>query len=301
MKAIIKEKKGIFVRNIPIPQPRASDVLIKVMIAGYCRTDGYVAQDRIKTKTPLVLGHEFSGIIHSFGRNVRKFKKGDRVAVMPILRDRHGCYSGSMLGLDTHGGFAEYVCVPQESVYKIPDKLSFKEGAYLEPIAASLAVLKAPIKRNNMGLILGNNRIAKLTQKILKIYRFKSVKIIPENNLKRIASNSYDFAIETLLSTENLSELIRILKPNGIIILKSRQYSPVEVSIGRIVQKDLKIFGTYYGDFNEGIRLLESKKLNVKNIFGRVYKLEAALKILNGRIDKKENKKIFFNLNLCAE
>lgn len=301
MKAIIKERRGVFLRDIPIPKPGVFDVLIKVVIAAYCRTDGYVAQNKIKTKVPLVLGHEFSGIIEKVGKKVQRLKKGDRVAIMPILPNKDGHYLGPMLGMDVGGAFAEYVVVPERAVYKIPDKLSFIEAAYLEPVTSSLAVLKAPINKKQRGFILGQNRIAKLTQRILDIYGFKSIKMIAPDKLKNIPSNSYDFAIETLVTTKTMSELNRIIKPGGIIILKSRQFSPVEISIGKIVQKDMKLFGTYYGDFQKSIDLLVSKKLKVSDIFGPALGLQEAVKILKGKIDGYEEKKIFFQVNSCAE
>src|SRR3989338_11047735 len=112
MKAIIKDKKGLFLRQVPTPVPAATEILIKVIIAGYCRTDAYVTQGKIKTKMPMIPGHKFSGIVERVGKKVKRFKKGDRVAVMPILPDREGYYSGSMIGVDIDGAFAEYVVVP---------------------------------------------------------------------------------------------------------------------------------------------------------------------------------------------
>src|SRR3989304_2583925 len=117
MKAIVKEKNGVFMRDIPVPEIGATEVLVRVAVVAYCRTDGYVAGDRIKTKTPLILGHEFSGVIEKVGGGVSKFKKDDRVAVMPILPDAHGRYLGPMLGVDRDGAFAEYISVPEIAVY----------------------------------------------------------------------------------------------------------------------------------------------------------------------------------------
>src|SRR3989338_2726523 len=98
MRAIVKENEGVFLRDIPTPAIDPTDVLIRVAVVAYCRTDGYVAQDKIKTKIPLVLGHEFSGVVEKVGDKVIKFKMGDRVAIMPILPDANGRFLGPMLG-----------------------------------------------------------------------------------------------------------------------------------------------------------------------------------------------------------
>lgn len=301
MKAIVKEDRGVFLRDVPVPQPGDFSVLIRVVIAAYCRTDGYVAQNKISTKVPLILGHEFSGIVEKVGKNVKCVNKGDRVAVMPIFPHKDGRHLGPMLGMDVEGAFAEYVVVPEEAVYRIPHTITFLEAAYAEPVTASLAVLNAPIRAEQTGFILGNNRIAKLTQEILRLHGFKSVAMIAADALSSVASNSYDFVIETLVTTEAMSELIRIIKPHGVIILKSRQFSPIEISVGKIVQKDIELFGTYYGDFKEGIDLLASKKLNLEDIVGPVLNLEEAPAILMGKGNGYEDKKIFFQIDPCVE
>jgi len=299
MKAIIKYKKGLVLGQVPMPLPKSGEVLVKVAIAGYCRTDAYVANNKIKTKTPLIPGHEFSGTVEKIGKAVTKFKKGDRVAVMPILPDRHGYYSGDMIGVDRDGAFAEYVSVPEVSLYKISPKLRFKDAAYLEPVAASLAVLKAPIRKKQRGFVLGDDRIAKLTHRIISSYGFKFSEMISLSRLKRRPDNFYDFAIETFASSENLAEIIRVVRPGGVIVLKSRGYAPVEIPLGMIVRKDLRLHGTYYGKFKDAIHLLESGKLKVNDILGPVLDLEDAIKILKGDIKKYGGKKLFFKP--CAE
>ena len=281
MKAIIKYKKGLVLGQVPMPLPKSGEVLVKVAIAGYCRTDAYVANNKIKTKTPLIPGHEFSGTVEKIGKAVRRFKKGD------------------MIGVDRDGAFAEYVSVPEVSLYKISPKLRFKDAAYLEPVAASLAVLKAPIRKKQRGFVLGDDRIAKLTHRIISSYGFKFSEMISLSRLKRRPDNFYDFAIETFASSENLAEIIRVVRPGGVIVLKSRGYAPVEIPLGMIVRKDLRLHGTYYGKFKDAIHLLESGKLKVNDILGPVLDLEDAIKILKGDIKKYGGKKLFFKP--CAE
>jgi threonine dehydrogenase-like Zn-dependent dehydrogenase len=300
MKAIIKQSDGVFLKEVPIPGIIATDVLIRVAIVAYCRTDGYVAQDKIKTKTPLILGHEFSGIIESVGEEVIKFKKDDRVAIMPVLPDEKGYYLGPMLGVDRDGAFAEYVSVPEVAVYKIPDSMSFVEAAYLEPVAASLAILKMPLEKNQKGFILGKNRISNLTKRILDLYGFNSIDIVPIEKMQNVTDDSYDFAIETIATAATLAQLVRVVRPGGAIILKSRQYVPVEINVKKIVQKDLRLLGTQYGDFQKGLDLLASGQLKVNDMF-ETLDLEDAVDVLKGEPNRYEDKKLFFNTHLCAE
>ncbi|MDP3985509.1 MAG: alcohol dehydrogenase catalytic domain-containing protein, partial [bacterium] len=112
MKAIVKTRTSVAVRTVPVPRISAGDVLIKVAMAGLCRTDTYAARGTLKVKEGTILGHEFSGTIEQVGRSVRKLKRGDRVAVMPIVSNKQGDYVGPMVGVNTHGAYAEFIRVP---------------------------------------------------------------------------------------------------------------------------------------------------------------------------------------------
>jgi len=300
MKALVKTREGVFLKDVPVPKVGKTDILIKVMLAGFCRTDSYVAKNLIKTKTPLILGHEFSGVVEKTGSGIKKFKPGDRVGVMPILSDNQGRYTGDMIGVERDGCFAEYVSVPETAAHKIPAGLPFKEAAYLEPVTSSLAVLNVPLKKDWRGVIAGDNRIAKLTERILRGHGFRKIKIVPMEKLNEIQNNEYDFAIETVATTNVISQLIRKVKPGGIMIMKSRQFDPVKISIGEIVKKDIRIFGAYYGSFKKAIKILQSKKLKLETILGETLPLKKAAAIVCGKTRVKEDRKIFFDPTCAA-
>ena len=196
MKALIKNGKNVAVKVVPELQiSKSNEVKIKVIYAGICRTDIYVAQGKIDSISPLILGHEFSGIVTDLGTQVTKFELGDRVTVNPVITEQEGKCS-TFLGIDRQGAFAEYVIVPEEFVYKLPDHVDFKEGAYTEPIAAALAIFNADIKPEQTGLIYGSNRIAKLTSRILQIYGFDNIDIYDTSQGKILKENYYDYIIE---------------------------------------------------------------------------------------------------------
>ncbi len=284
MRALIRNKNSLGVQSVPVPELSAdNDVLIRVMVSGLCRTDVYVAEGLIQIeKQHLILGHEFSGIIEEIGPNVSKFKCGDRVAVMPVfpLGDTiKPVVEGSintMLGIDHDGSFSEYIAVPSSFVYKIPDNMSFKQGAYLEPVAAALAPLNANIRPDQAGLIYGENRIARLTERVLKAKGYTNIEVYDDSEYgsRPLANNHYDFIIETFATTETVNRLVKAIKPNGTIILKSRQHQPVEVNINTLVMKDITMQAVNYGDFQEGIDLIASGKLQIDDLLGDVYALE---------------------------
>lgn len=298
MKALVKNRGSLSIQNIATPENLGdNDVLIKVVLTGLCRTDVYVAHDIIKTKKDsLILGHEFSGIVETTGSDVTHVKRNDRVCVMPFLHLNNTLneyYKDcEMLGLDSDGSMAEYIKIPAYTVFKLPDSVSFKLGAYMEPICASMAVLNADIKPNQKGLIYGDNRISQLTLRILKAKGFNDVDIYSAGENTLPADNSYDFIIETLATTQTFNEMINIVKPGGVIVLKSRQHTPVEMNINKLVQKEIRLQAVNYANFQDCIDLAASDLLYVDDLLGDVFPLEAYDDVFN-KSQTSETKKLF--------
>jgi L-iditol 2-dehydrogenase len=303
MKALVKEKEKVTLREEPRPHLQAADeVLIHVEIAGLCRTDMYVAEGRIATAEPLILGHEFAGVIIASGKKAKTFTEGDRVTVNPQLACGQcpSCWAGDclvcphsrFLGLHTHGAFAEYIVVPARAVHKLPDTVSFQQGAYTEPVAASLAVLKAGINQHERGLIYGDNRISRLTHEILKAYGFTDAAVFDASQ-GVLPSHTYDFIIETLATTETLEEMIHAIRPRGKIILKSRQHRPVSITLTDIIQKEPVFHAVNYGSFEESLALMAKGRLDLDGLFGEVYALEAFDEVF-ARSQASESLKLFF-------
>nr|WP_228723244.1 L-threonine 3-dehydrogenase [Desulfosediminicola flagellatus] len=133
MKALVKAEKrpGLWLQDVPIPEPGKSDVLIKIMRTAVCGTDVHIYNwDAWAEKTipvPMAVGHEFVGRIEAIGENVPDFKPGDLVSgeghlVCGHCRNclagrRHLCANTSGVGVNRAGCFAEYLSIPQTNVW----------------------------------------------------------------------------------------------------------------------------------------------------------------------------------------
>jgi threonine dehydrogenase-like Zn-dependent dehydrogenase len=292
MKAIVKTTQGVVLKEKEIPRLRnTNDVLIKVLLTGLCRTDLYAAQNKLPMNEGTVLGHEFTGIVEQVGPVVNSRLLNQRVGVLPIFTKSPGVYS--MLGVDLDGSYADYVVVPDTHVYPLPGNLSMEEAAFLEPVAACLAVVNAEIKPQQRGLIYGNNRIAELTRRILVSKGFTQVTVAPDGPVAE-PDNAFDFIVETTASTQAFEEMVRLTKPQGMIVLKSRPYMQVSIPLTLIVRKEIKLMGVHYGSFEEAIELLASRKLVVDDLFGSTYSFAEAVPILLGERVIPEENKLFF-------
>ncbi len=177
--------KDIRVEETAIPTPNDNQVKIEVKFTGICGSDlheynhgpqlipydkPYLLNGHQGTTT---LGHEFSGIIDEVGKNIKHFKKGDRVVVEPIFRNPEspfiakGEYNLSeplgFVGLTSNGGFAKYVVVEDYMVHKIPDDFTYEQGALVEPAAVAVyAVQQSGLSAGDTVLVSGAGPIGLL-------------------------------------------------------------------------------------------------------------------------------------------
>ncbi len=310
MQAVIRSGGKTTLNEVPPPEVRAvDDVLIRVEVAGICRTDLYAAEGRLPGPEPLILGHEFSGVVERVGEQVRKVTVGDRVAVMPWIEcgTCRGCCSDfgtalrclhpRMLGVDLDGAFAEYVVVPERNAYVVPPKLPATLAAYAEPIAASLAVLKAGFQPNARGLIYGDNRIAQLTLTLLKSQGFPDVVAYdPCISAYEVEDSSFDFVVETVATESALDFVLRAVRPGGKVVLKSRPCQPVALDLRAAVLKEVTFHAVNYAPFSSALDLAAGGGLELEDLLGPVYPLAAyqeAFAAASGR----EAKKVFLTLS----
>lgn len=175
--------KDVRIEEVPIPEPRDNEVLIKVKYAGICGSDlgSYTGGWALPTiphpitgKTlPVTTGHEPSGEVVKVGKNVAKTKPGDRVTVEPLIycgtceACKNGFHnlcensvgqdgSGNIIGFAVDGAFAEYMVADEQSVYLLPDNMDYQLGALTEPVAVAVqAVHKSGLKVGQTAAIFG--------------------------------------------------------------------------------------------------------------------------------------------------
>lgn len=178
MRAVVIERPGsLRVDTVEDPDPGESEVVVRVEACGVCGTDLHIADGEFPpTPYPIVPGHEFSGVIVGAGRSLPRWLQiGDRVAVDPSLfcgtcdacRAGRGnlCSRWGAIGDTVNGAFAELVAVPAANVYRLPEDVSFRAAALVEPLSCAvhgvrrlgpvLADSVLVVGAGTMGLLLG--------------------------------------------------------------------------------------------------------------------------------------------------
>ncbi|MCB1754278.1 MAG: L-threonine 3-dehydrogenase [Gammaproteobacteria bacterium] len=150
MKALVKAKSeaGLWMEDVPQPAPGAGEVLIRVKKAAICGTDVHIwkwddwAQKSVPV--PMVVGHEYAGVVEAIGEDVSTVQTGQRVSGeghIPCGKCRN-CLSGRAhicaetigVGVNYPGAFAEYLVIPEANVRPLPDAVSDEIGAILDPL-----------------------------------------------------------------------------------------------------------------------------------------------------------------------
>ena len=186
MRALMKVEKGeghFEVRDIPKPIiTKPDDILIKVSAAGVCGTDIHILHDKFQNYPPVVLGHEFSGIVEDVGENVERFKQGDRVVGEPHTLAcgicdacRHGkiqiCKSKRSPGWGIDGAFTDYLVMPEKMLHRVPGNVSQEVAALAEPTAiVTHAVLeRGRVEPQDFVVVVGAGPIGVLSAFVAKM------------------------------------------------------------------------------------------------------------------------------------
>lgn len=180
-------RKDIRIESVQEPQPSEGEVVLKVKRCGICGTDLHdytsgpqvipVDEPHVLTghKAPIIMGHEFSGEIAALGSQVEGWKVGERVAVMPLLHCgkcyycrrglEHLCEQFAAIGLQWYwGGFAEFSLVKDYQLNRLPDDVSYEQGACVEPCSLAVyGIIRSGLQAGDSVLITGGGPTAVLT------------------------------------------------------------------------------------------------------------------------------------------
>ena len=196
MKAVVKYDNvagATEVREVPVPSIGPDDVLVETAYIGICGSDPHMHHNKVsyKVNVPLILGHEFAGVIAEVGANVTGWKVGDRVTsethadycgkcVMCRTNNYHVCRERKGYGFQIDGAFAKYVRVPSRILHKVPDNVSLKEAALTEPlcVAYSSLVKHSPLKPGDLVVIIGPGPIGLLCTKIASILGASDIVVV---------------------------------------------------------------------------------------------------------------------------
>ncbi|HUT81425.1 MAG TPA: alcohol dehydrogenase catalytic domain-containing protein, partial [Candidatus Bathyarchaeia archaeon] len=196
-KQIVTSPRNIEFQNVPLPEIKDNEILIKIKRIGICGSDIHVYHGlHPNTEYPVTQGHEVSGVIEKVGKKIINFKLEDKVTILPqhvcgkcyscTHNQYHICDHLQVMGFQAPGTASEYFAVDEKFVLKIPEDFTFEQGAMIEPVAVACGALAKIEKLKGMNVVvLGAGPIGNLTAQVAKALGARSVLITEISNFRR--------------------------------------------------------------------------------------------------------------------
>ena len=280
MKAILVKEIGRFEYvDVSDPEPGPDEVLIKVDLAGLCRTDLKIIEvGHHDLVLPRIPAEEVVGTVCGIGQKAYAGMIGKRVYVYPgtscgecrFCRSGAGNLCGSMqiMGFHRDGGFAEYVTAPVRSLIEIPDGLEFEQAVFAEPLSCCLnAIELARLKANETIVIYGAGPAGTLLSRAASTIGAKPTVVEPDerrrglvNGCAKIPDQLFDVAIIAVGSHDAYLDAIQHLEPRGRMVVFSGLAPDVacqRIDLNRLHYLEQTITGAYGCTYRHSVRAIE--------------------------------------------
>ncbi len=287
MKALVwTGPREMVIRQVPAPTVDPDEVLIRVAYSGICGSElsGYLGHNALRVP-PLIMGHEFSGIVEAVGENVQsqtpELSVGDRVTANPMIYDRtcpycqegltHLCLGRQLVGAHRPGSFAEFVSVPAHVIYRLPDGLGLREGALTEPTACAVRIVRlmGDISGRDV-LIVGTGTLGLLSLQVALVRGAGRIFVV-DTNVKRLSVASelggvpldpherdivteveqatkglgVDVALDAVGAAITRAQCIQAVRRAGRVILSGLHDEVSSMPVADVIRKELTLQGSF--------------------------------------------------------
>jgi L-iditol 2-dehydrogenase len=320
MKALVlKEYNRLVYEEVPKPPIGAGEVLVHVKACGICGSDVHGVDGSAGRRIPpIIMGHEAAGVIADVGSGVTGWQPGDRVTfdIAAYCGQCYFCRRGMInlcdhrriVGVSTpefrmHGAFAEYVAIPQQVLYRLPDGLPFEQAAMMEAVSVGAhAIERTPISLHDTALVVGSGIIGLLIIQLLKLAScgqiiavdvepdrlakacelgasagLKSqVHDVPQEVRRRTAGRGADIAFEAVGITPTVQMAVASLRKGGSLTLVGNLAPMVELPLQQAVTRQLTLIGSTNaaGESEACLEMMASGLINVAALISAVAPLD---------------------------
>ena len=308
------EKGSVEIREIAVPIIGDDDVLLEVVNVGVCGSDlhQWTADHSWPVNYPVVLGHEFGGLIAALGKNVSVWKEVDRVVseTAAIINPNSPMSKTGLYNLDpdrkgfgygVNGAMTRYVRVPARCLHRVPTHLSFEEACLTEPccVAYNSVAVNSSVKPGDRVIVIGPGTIGILCAAVARICGAEVAVVGLESDKLRLdIAKQYgcetiigdatewakdrdglgaDLIVDAAGASITLKMALQWVRPNGQITKVGWGPQPLGFSLDPLVQKNVTLKGSFSHNWpiwERVIALLASGSLNVKPIIGGVWAID---------------------------
>ncbi len=312
MKAIVFDENLKLDKNYEKPVPQKGEALIKVSLAGICNTDFEITKGYMGYKG--ILGHEFVGVVEEIN-DEDKSLLGKRV----VAEISYGCHKPDCewcnQGLVRHcpdrhtigiwrkdGCFAEYITLPLEVLFEVPENVSNEQVVFVEPLAAACEILEQlhiqPIQKV---LVQGDGKLGLTTALTLNAFNYDVTLVGKHQNKLDIAKAQgvktillddldvkpeWEVVVEATGSISGFETAMALTKPRGTLVLKSTVAGSKEFNLAPIVINEITVLGSRCGQFKPALRLLENNRIDFKSFISGIYSVDDAIEAFEKNKEK---------------
>lgn len=297
----------------PVP-PAAGEARIEVAYTGICGTDLHIMHGAMdgRVARPAVLGHEMAGLVAELGEGVTGWSVGDRVTVMPLAwcggcpacraGHTHICHRLNFIGIDSPGAMQSSWTVPAARLVGLPEHLSLRDGALVEPTAVAVHdVRRSRLRAGERAVVVGAGPVGLLIAcvarhvgadvLVLELERHRR-SVAEELGLRAVDPTATDVAavvndwtggagadvtFEVSGSAAGVRTAVETLGVRGRLVAVAIHPTPREVDLHRVFWRELEIIGVRVyqrGDFEEAVRLLAAGAVPAERLVSEVVPLD---------------------------
>ncbi len=300
MKALRFEDSRLQLTEIEAPD-RGGEALVKVRTAGICNTDLEIVRGYANFSG--TLGHEFVGVVEDSPvasqigcRVVGEINAGCGTCELCREGDSRHCLNRTVLGIHGRdGAFAEYLSLPPQNLLIVPAGVADREAVFTEPLAAACEILdQVAINAFDRVAVVGDGKLGQLIARVLvttgcdltligkyadklKLASEAGIGTVELGELRIDPASRFDFVVEASGSPSGLRLALDLVQARGAIILKSTFHGAVELDTSRIVVDEITVIGSRCGRFEQALRLLESRLVDVQSLIAGEFELSEGL------------------------
>ncbi|MBD3407657.1 MAG: alcohol dehydrogenase catalytic domain-containing protein [Candidatus Lokiarchaeota archaeon] len=312
IQSLILTDDGLHLADVPIPSLLPGEIKIEVRYVGLCGTDVSIWKGDHNVNLPLVLGHEFTGVIHQ--STIPQFKVGSLVTAETAIScgscwyctnnmTRH-CKKRETLGITTDGALSEFLTVPSEIVHVLPPDIDSVSGTFVEPIASAIQTrIKTPVDDGEPMVIIGCGKLGLIIAQVYdavgaEVYLLdknpwklglakqlgfrRTIDVTTADWSSAILDETYGVGprvvVEATGTAKGLDMALDIVRNNGVIALKSKHSDRSSIDPSQLAAREVQLQGSADGPFDIAIDMLNKGRIEVKRLVTKHFPLEDSQK-----------------------
>ena len=311
MKALRYEDQQLRVAEVPVP-PADGEALVRVTLSGICNTDleiargyagftGTLGHEFVGVIEEVSDAHESTVPTRPDSLTAGHMTPGDRVVgeinagcghcELCQSGDSRHCPNRTVLGIvGRDGAHAEFLKLPLVNLLPVPDEISDQQAVFTEPLAAACGILeRATITPDTKVAVIGDGKLGLLCAQVLgttgaaltligkhanklQIVQGRNIETMLSDNAKQ-RKGEFDVVVEASGSASGFGLALNLLRPRGVLVLKSTFHGAAEIDAARIVVDEISVVGSRCGRFAPALQLLRSRAVDVESMISEEFKL----------------------------